>query len=42
MRELTQHFIRGEIPEEEYIYAIKSLRKTQGKLVPGGEDVAFQ
>ena len=42
VRELTQHFIMGELPEEEYIYAIKSLRKTQGKLVPGGEDVAFQ
>jgi len=39
--ELSKHYIRGEPPEEEYLYALKSLRNhTRQKI--GGDDIAFR
>jgi len=39
--ELSKHYIRGELPEEEYLYALKSLRNhTRQKI--GGDDIAFR
>ena len=39
--QLSKHYINGEMPEEEYLYAIKSLRTAHIKQTAGGDDIAF-
>lgn len=41
VEQLTQHFVKGELPEEEYLYAIKSL-KNNHSINQEKNDMAFR
>jgi len=41
IEQLTKHFVRGELPEEEYLYALKSLKKNRGLQKVNENDIAF-
>lgn len=41
VEQLTQHIVKGELPEEEYLYAVKSL-KNNHSIHNEKNDMAFR
>ncbi|RLF40601.1 MAG: hypothetical protein DRN21_01785, partial [Thermoplasmata archaeon] len=41
VEQLTKQFVKDELPEEEYLYAIKSLKKNRGVQNLENKDIAF-